>query len=190
MAVISIFTLVIACAAAALSLAVALRVKKILDPLVEQGALKRPPVPKVGDRLPATHGLVDGDGEPLSLDAQRSDSWFLVFVSTGCSGCAAQLPDFERFLTKHRICPERVVVIVLGSGEDAEAYRKDISRFGRVAGDQEAVAELTSALGVSAFPTFLHVNADATVAFSSTSVSLFKESVGRWFVPGPETGVA
>jgi hypothetical protein len=32
---------------------------------------------------------------------------------------------------------------------------------------------------VRAFPTFMHVTADATVGFSSTSVSLFREATGR-----------
>ena len=178
MLIVSISALLIAFMAAALSLAVALRVKKILDPLVELGLMKHPPSPALGRQLPAVDGLLDRDGRSLALDAPRTDSWFLVFVSTGCSGCAAQLPDFERLLTDHRVPVERVVAVILGSGDEADAYQEKVSRFSRVVGDQESVAEITAALGVQAFPTFMHVNADARVEFSSSSVSLFREAVG------------
>ncbi|MEU8970166.1 hypothetical protein AB0D11_12950 [Streptomyces monashensis] len=173
---IAVLALIFASAACALSLAVATRAKRILDPLVEGSMIRRPPSVVEGTRVPDIGTLRDTAGEELELHRERKEAWLLTFLSSTCSGCAAQLPEYKRMIETEKIPPNRAITIVLGNGDDADAYAHGISQFSRVIRSQDNLNSLISAIGVKSMPTFLVMTPDGEVKYSTTSVSMLEAS--------------
>lgn len=167
----AIFALLMASAASGLSLAVALRVKKLLDPLTEEGMLsrRRADIPPVGTVVPSVPGLVDTDGKDVRLPVPGTQPWILSFQSVGCSGCEQQLPGYKKFLRDAEIGRDRVVSIVVGEADGVAFYRDELGELAQVVPGEGQVSSFLAELGVSMFPTYLIVDGEGKVALSSGS---------------------
>ncbi|MFH9675322.1 hypothetical protein ACH4L5_24050 [Streptomyces sp. NPDC017405] len=168
---VSVIALILASASCALSLAVAIRVKKILDPIVDGSVAAQTSTIAKGTKIPDVGILRDAAGEEVQLHRDQGEAWILTFLSSNCSGCAAQLPDYKRFIAAHNIPTSRVVTIVTGKGEKADTYAQEVAQFSRVVRPQDNLNALISVLGVRLFPTFLVVTPTGEVKHSTTSVS-------------------
>ncbi|MFI5753664.1 TlpA family protein disulfide reductase [Streptomyces sp. NPDC051569] len=167
-----ILSLIVACAACALSLAVSLRVKKLLDPLIEEGAFRndRPPTVPVGTEVPDFGKLIDVNGNTVEPAADAGDSWILAFLSTTCSGCKAQLPLFREYILQQGVSPDRVVTVVSGEVADLGDFVTEIGGTSRIVHADDS-STIGSDLHVYIWPTFLVVSSERVVEFSTTSVS-------------------
>jgi hypothetical protein len=167
----SVFALLTASAACGLSVAVALRVKKLLDPLTEQGRLspRRGSAPAVGTVIPPSSELIDVGGEELRLPPAGSGPWVLTFQSVGCAGCKMQMPAYKSFLRASGISRDRVFSIVVGDADGLSYYHDELGQLGHVIHGAGNASEIVESLGVSVFPTYLLVDADGTVTVSSQS---------------------
>lgn len=170
-------SLLAASAACGLSLAVALRVKKLLDPLTEEGALsnRRGDVPRAGTVVPQVTGLVDTEGREVRLPVDDTGPWLLSFQSVGCSGCEQQLPAYKKFLRDGGFDKDRVISIVVGEADGVPFYRDELGDLARVVADQEQALTLLGELGVTMFPTYLIVDPDGRVAIAAGSSSRLAE---------------
>ncbi|WP_327343693.1 hypothetical protein [Streptomyces europaeiscabiei] len=190
--VLSAFSLLVASAACGLALAVALRVKKLLDPLTEEGALgsrrRFGVVPEAGETIPQTPPLNDVDGRIVEFPDTGSGPWVLTFQAVGCSGCKEQLPVYKKFLRDTGLGKERAFSVVTGDAEGLPFYREELSDVCRVVPGSEAAADLVKSLGISVFPTYILVGDDGTVAFSSQSSARLSTSGARFVAPVPTGG--
>jgi ABC-type nitrate/sulfonate/bicarbonate transport system substrate-binding protein len=175
---IAVLALLVASAACALSLAVALRVKKLLDPLTEEGALSRHrgDVPSLGTVVPPTAGLVDMDGKEVLLPAPGSQPWILSFQSVGCIGCEQQLPGYKKFLRDAGVDRDRVVSIVVGDPDGVALYRDELGELAQVIAGEEQASTLLGQLGVSVFPTYLIVDGENKVMVAAGSSARLADS--------------
>ncbi|MFB7271689.1 TlpA family protein disulfide reductase [Streptomyces sp. NPDC056244] len=175
-----ILSLFAACAACALSLAVSLRVKKLLDPLIEEGAFKndRPPTVPIGTEVPGYGKLTDVNGDTVELATGSGDSWILAFLSTTCSGCKAQLPVYREYLKRQDVSPDRLITVVSGAAADLGMYTAEIGEMSRVVHADDS-STIGSDLNVYIWPTYLLVNSERAVEFSTTSISSLPELVTR-----------
>ncbi|MFJ6686989.1 TlpA family protein disulfide reductase [Streptomyces werraensis] len=174
----AVLALLMASAACALSVAVALRVKKLLDPLTEEGVLSRPgdDLPSVGTVVPPTAGLVDMDGKEVRLPVPGSQPWILSFQSVGCSGCEQQLPGYKKFLRDTGVARDRVISIVVGDRDGVALYRDELGELARVIAGEEQASSLLREVGVSRFPTYLVVDGENKVMASSGSSARLADS--------------
>lgn len=171
MTILSVFALLLASAACGLSLAVALRVKKILDPLTQEGALGRRTGdgPEAGDVLPSIPPLIDVNGETVTPPVAESEPWVLTFQAVGCSGCKEQLPGYKKFLNDMKLEKGRVISIVAGNPEGIPFYSDALGEMGHVIPDGESTSELMNDLGVSVFPTYLVVGEGGRIITATRS---------------------
>ncbi|MER5549015.1 hypothetical protein ABT072_42995 [Streptomyces sp. NPDC002589] len=150
----------------ALSVAVALRIKRLLNPLVEEGAFKeRRGRNLAGNQVPTYGAFVDSAGEPVSLPPEDDGPWLLTFQSVDCSGCKQQLPTYRRYLEEQGLPRDRVISVIRGGTDGLELYEQLIGEYSRIipADDRVAVA---ADLGVEVWPTYLVVGPDGTVSVS------------------------
>lgn len=170
---VSALAVLVASASCALSLAVALRVKKLLDPLIEEGALsssRRPAAVATGTAVPEIGVVTDVHGEEVELPVADGAPWVLTFQAVGCSGCKEQLPAYKRFLKAQDIDPDRVFSIITGDVDGLDVYRDELDGLSRIVhADQELSRRLFDALGVEAWPTYLVVSETGKVGFSTRS---------------------
>ncbi|MET8124889.1 redoxin domain-containing protein [Streptomyces sp. NPDC005065] len=184
---ITILSLLAACAACLLSVMVSLRVKKVLDPLIEEGAFNsdRPPSVPIGTEIPDYGPLTDVKGNTVTFGAQADDSWILAFLSTTCSGCKAQLPAYRDYLREQGVSPDRVISLVSGDVADLSIFTDEIGELSRIvhADDSSTIA---SDLQVSIWPTFLMISPHRAVEFATEGVSRLPQLENR----GTRTPVA
>ncbi|MGW4685614.1 TlpA family protein disulfide reductase [Streptomyces sp. NPDC004244] len=178
---VTILALLLASASCALSLAVALRVKKLLDPMVQEGLLgrQRPDVVPVGAAVPVQPPLTDFDGGRVELPNDAGGGpWVLAFHAVGCAGCKEQLPDYRRYLQSTGLPRHRVVSVIHGDASAAELYREQLGDLATLvpAGDSGPAADLVADLGVGVFPTYLVVSADGTVLRSEASSARLRQA--------------
>ncbi|KAF2777770.1 TlpA family protein disulfide reductase [Streptomyces coelicoflavus] len=175
----AVLALLVASAACGLSVAVALRVKKLLDPLTQEGALSRRPdeLPAVGTLVPPVPGLLDMDGNEVRLPVPGSRPWILSFQSVGCSGCEQQLPGYAKFLRDAGVDRDRVVSFVVGDPDGAALYRDQLGELAHVVAGEKQAPTLIGELGVSMFPTYLVVDGEGRVTVSSGSSARLAGSV-------------
>ncbi|MEV0300124.1 TlpA family protein disulfide reductase [Streptomyces prasinus] len=172
----AVLALLVACTACALSLMVSLRVKKVLDPLIEEGAFSpgRPPTVAVGTEVPDYGQLTDIDGSPLTLGAGPDGSWILTFLSTTCSGCKAQLPSYRDYLRGQGVPRDRVISVVSGEADELGMYADEIGELSRIVHSDE-LPSIGTDLQVSIWPTFLVVSSDRSVQFATEDVARLPE---------------
>ncbi|MFD8917190.1 TlpA family protein disulfide reductase [Streptomyces sp. NPDC059569] len=175
-----ILSLLVACAACGLSLAVSLRVKKLLDPLIEEGAFgnDRPSTVPVGTEVPNYGKLTDMNGSTVELVTGSGDPWVLAFLSTTCSGCKAQLPVYREYLLRQGVSPDRAITVVSGEAADLGVFVAEIGELSRIVHADDS-STIESDLNVNIWPTFLVVSSERAVEFSTTSVSTLPELVTR-----------
>ncbi|MEU2391439.1 hypothetical protein [Streptomyces sp. NPDC007369] len=173
----ALLALFLASVGCALSLAVALRVKRLLDPLVQEGLLSRrsPDAVPTGARVPATPALADVDGEPVRLPADSDTPWLLTFQAVGCSGCKAQLPGYRRFLEAQGLDRNRVISVISGSLDGMDLYRRELDAVSRIVPAVGPAAELVEELGVTVFPTYLVVAPSGEVVQSEKSSARLRQ---------------
>ncbi|MGE7388169.1 TlpA family protein disulfide reductase [Streptomyces sp. NPDC004126] len=175
--------LLLAAASCALALAVALRVKKLLDPMVQEGLLgrRRPDIVPVGTVVPVQPPLNDLDGDRFELpNGGDGGPWILAFQAVGCAGCKEQLPEYRRYLQSTALPRQRVVSVIHGDAADAALYREQLGDLATLvsAGDSGPAADLIADLGVGIFPTYLVVSADGTVLRSEVSSARLRQAPG------------
>ncbi|KAB1147668.1 hypothetical protein F7R91_11290 [Streptomyces luteolifulvus] len=175
--VLSAFALLAASVACGLSLAVALRVKKLLDPLTEEGVMsrRREEGPREGAVVPRTPTLIDADGMEVDLPFAGPDPWVLTFQAVGCSGCKLQLPAYKKFLRDTGVDRDRVFSVIVGDVEGVSFYNDELGELGRVVHASGDAFKLVQGLGVSVFPTYLVVDGGGKVMVSSQSSSLLAD---------------
>jgi hypothetical protein len=173
---IAILSLLTACAACALSLTVALRVKKLLDPLIEEGTFSadRPETVAVGTVIPKYANLRDLNGNIVASGESSSEPWILAFLSTTCSGCKAQLPIYRDYLLRQGVTPDRIVTVISGESADLDQYAAAIGELSQIVHADETVTMGTD-LRVSVWPMFAVISSERSVEFSTTSVSNLPE---------------
>ncbi|MFJ7044752.1 TlpA family protein disulfide reductase [Streptomyces sp. NPDC101112] len=188
----SLFSLLVASAACGLSLAVALRVKKLLDPLTEEGLLsRRGPAaggPEVGDLVPRASGLIDIDGHEVELPPSGAQPWVLAFQAVGCPGCKEQLPTYKKFLRDMGFDRNRVVSVVVGDADGLPFYRDELGGLGHVVPAGEKTTDLVGGLGVTVFPTYLLVGEGGTVLVSTRSSARLAATGAEVLRPAPVLG--
>ncbi|MET7852622.1 hypothetical protein ABZT48_31210 [Streptomyces avermitilis] len=172
---ISIVALIFAAASCALSLAVATRAKKILDPMVEGSMIQRSTI-ETGINVPDVGALYDHEGKEIDLHTGQEGNWILAVLSSSCPGCAQQTPDYKRLIGTENIPATRAVTIVLGIGEDADEYARDVAQYSRVIRTQDNLDALLSGIGLKSYPTFAVVTSDGVVKYSTPSVSALAAS--------------
>ncbi|MFK0258188.1 TlpA family protein disulfide reductase [Streptomyces sp. NPDC090445] len=178
---VTLLALLLASASCALSLAVALRVKKLLDPMVQEGLLgrRRPDVVPVGAVVPARPALTDVSGDRVELPTDPEDGpWILTFQAVGCAGCKEQLPDYRRYLQSTGLPRHRVVSVIHGDASEAELYREQLGDLATLvpADGPGPAADLVADLGVSIFPTYLVVSPEGTVLRSEVSSARLRQA--------------
>ncbi|MEV0747875.1 hypothetical protein OG345_13620 [Streptomyces sp. NBC_01220] len=175
-----ILSLFVACAACALSLAVALRVKKLLDPFIEEGAFRndRPPTVPTGTEVPDFGKFTDVNGDTVQPGNTSDGSWILSFLSTSCSGCKAQLPIYRQYLLRQGLDPDRVITVVSGEAVDLGIFVAEIGEMSRIIHADES-STIESDLDVNIWPTFLAISPERIVEVSSTTVSNLPELAAR-----------
>ncbi|MEV4228960.1 hypothetical protein AB0J81_18000 [Streptomyces bobili] len=185
--VFSVTALLVASVACGLSVAVALRVKKLLDPLTEEGVLnrRRGAAPEVGTVVPRAPFMVNMDGNEVAFPAPGSDPWVLSFQSVGCSGCKQQLPTYKKFLSSTGLGEERVFSLVIGEADGVAFYRDELSGFANVipVDGQDSTLALMAELGVSVFPTYLIVDGNGRVKVSSQSSAGLTQTSSGYLAP-------
>ncbi|MEV7579119.1 TlpA family protein disulfide reductase [Streptomyces erythrochromogenes] len=176
----SVLALLLASASCALSLAVALRVKKLLDPMVQEGLLsrRRPDTVPVGAVIGMRRSLSDLDGERVELPAGTDGSWLVSFQAVGCAGCKEQLPDYRRYLQDLGLPRDRVLAVIHGDMAEADLYRRELGDLATLvsADGPGPGADLVAELGVSIFPTYLVVSAEGTVVRSEVSSARLRQA--------------
>ncbi|AXG78393.1 TlpA family protein disulfide reductase [Streptomyces paludis] len=173
---ISVLAVLMASLACALSLAVALRVKKVIDPLVEEGRMGngRPEAIPAGTLLPGTRPMTDTDGASVEFPMNSANPWILTFQSIGCSGCKQQLPRYKRHLEALKLDRSQVFSVIIGDGEEIEHYRKELNGLSHIVQADEFLNEFTESLGISVWPTYLVVT-NGRVGFSANSAARLAE---------------
>ncbi|MFI0807793.1 TlpA family protein disulfide reductase [Streptomyces echinatus] len=175
---VSIVALVLASASCALSLAVATRVKKILDPLTDNSVVSPSSFIEQGTPIPDVGVLRDTAGEEIELHHDQDEVWLLTFLSSTCGGCAAQLSAYKELVQERKIPMSRAVSVVTGEGAAADAFAESVSAFSQVLRPQENLNALLTGLGVRGFPTFLMVTPTGEVKYSTSKVSML-EAAGK-----------
>ncbi|MYT07981.1 MULTISPECIES: hypothetical protein [Streptomyces] len=188
----SVLALLMASAACGLAVAVALRVKKILDPLTEEGSLgpRRGGAPSVGTTVPVPSSMVDTDGNEVSFPAVGSGPWILAFQMVGCSGCQQQMPEYKKFLSGVPLGRERTFSLVVGETDGVAYYRDELDALSHVipVDAQESVRDLMKELGVSVFPTYLVVDEHGAIRTSTQSSTRLAQSDGASLSPASTVG--
>ncbi|WP_333761837.1 TlpA family protein disulfide reductase [Streptomyces sp. IBSBF 2390] len=179
--------LLLAAAACGLSLAVALRVKKLLDPLTEEGLLsgRRVDGPQAGSLVPRPGVVVDMDGTQVELPADGSEPWVLTFQAVGCAGCKQQLPVYKKFLRNLALDRGRVFSIVVGDKDGVSLYADELSEYAHVVHGADNALRLVEELEVSMFPTYLVVDGNGRVLASPQSSTRLAEIGARLLAPVP-----
>ncbi|MFC8875056.1 TlpA family protein disulfide reductase [Streptomyces ardesiacus] len=167
-----IISIVVSCFSAFLALSVALRVKKTLDPLIEEGVFKQRSdaeesmdVP-LGTVLPTVGDIVDHEGRTVVVPAREDGPWVLTFQSTECAECKTQLPVYRAFLEEHRIPRERVLSVVSGARQKLDAYVSGVGDLATIVHSDDAKS-LAESIGVRAWPTYLIISPEGTVIYST-----------------------
>ncbi|WP_405950367.1 redoxin domain-containing protein [Streptomyces prunicolor] len=176
-----LFTMVIlalfaACASCLLSVAVALRVKKAIDPLIEEGAFKptrRLPV-SLGTKISTYGEFTDMRGEKISFPTESDGPWILAFQSTSCSGCKSQLPFYKDYLSQLDLPRERVFSFISGDSAGLGEFADEIGQFATIVPADDTV-DVGTDLGVTTWPAYLVVAPDGSVVFSSESAAALPE---------------
>ncbi|MFE4698586.1 TlpA family protein disulfide reductase [Streptomyces sp. NPDC056738] len=179
--------LLLASAACCLSLAVALRVKKLLDPLTEEGLLsgRRVEGPAPGTPVPRPGTLVGVDGTAVELPADGSGPWVLTFQAVGCSGCKEQLPAYKKFLRNMALDRGRVFSVVVGDKDGVSLYDEELRPYAHVVHGADNALRLVEELGVSMFPTYLVVDGNGRVLASPQSSARLAEIGAGLLTPAP-----
>ncbi|MGW2742478.1 TlpA family protein disulfide reductase [Streptomyces sp. NPDC001450] len=186
----SALALLLASAACGLSLAVALRVKKLLDPLTEEGLLsgRRVEGPETGSLVPRPGALVGVDGAQVELPADGSEPWVLTFQAVGCTGCKQQLPVYKKFLRNMALDRSRVFSVVVGDKGGVSLYDDELGEYAHVVHGADNALRLVEELGVSMFPTYLVVDGNGRVLASPQSSTRLAEIGAGLLAPVPVGG--
>ncbi|MFD3628448.1 TlpA family protein disulfide reductase [Streptomyces sp. NPDC058698] len=179
--------LLLASAACGLSVAVALRVKKLLDPLTEEGLLsgRRVEGPEPGSLVPRPGAVVDMDGAQVELPADGSEPWVLTFQAVGCTGCKQQLPVYKKFLRNMALARGRVFAVVVGDEDGVSLYNDELGEYAHVVHGADNALRLVEELGISMFPTYLVVDGNGRVLASPQSSSRLAEVGAGLLAPVP-----
>jgi thiol-disulfide isomerase/thioredoxin len=105
------------------------------------------------------------DGETVSragLEAQT----LVGFFTPHCGACKERLPDFVASAAAAPGGRDRVLAVIVGSVEDAAEYRDELSAVARVVIEEGSTGSIVGALQVTAYPTFVVLDGDATVLAS------------------------
>ncbi|WP_042804589.1 hypothetical protein [Streptomyces sp. C] len=133
-----------------LSLTVARRTKQIVE-----ASAGRPPIPvtPIGKAFPDAAPLLSSRGEVAPLGGEMSDSVILGIFSSGCSGCADQLPLFKEVLATHHVDRGRVVAVLVGQDRLADEFERSLEEVAVVI-RQEVEGPVLAPLGIRNFPAF------------------------------------
>ena len=183
----SALALLLASAACGLSVAVALRVKKLLDPLTEEGLLsgRRVESPVTGSLVPRPGAVVDMAGAQVELPTAGSEPWVLAFQAVGCAGCKQQLPVYKKFLRNMALDRGRVFSVVVGDKDGVSLYDDELGEYSHVVHGEDNALRLVEELGVSMFPTYLVVDGNGRVLASPQSSTRLAEIGAGLLAPVP-----
>ncbi|SEE67155.1 hypothetical protein SAMN05216532_8292 [Streptomyces sp. 2231.1] len=186
----SALALLLASAACGLSLAVALRVTKVLDPLTGEGLRSglRIGGPETGSLIPRTGALVGVDGAQVELPADGSKPWVLTFQAVGCTGCKQQLPVYKKFLRNMALDRSRVICVVVGDKDGVSLYDDELGEYAHVVHGADNALRLVEELGVSLYPTYLVVDGKGRVLASAHSSAWLAEIGAELLAPGSMNG--
>ncbi|GGS25249.1 hypothetical protein GCM10010284_67710 [Streptomyces rubiginosohelvolus] len=168
----SVLALLVASAGCALSLAVALRVKRLLDPLTEEGGLgagRRPSGIPLGTAVPQIGGMTDIRGEHVEFPAADGAQWILTFQAVGCSGCKQQLPEYKRFLESAGLGRDRVFSLVIGDEEGVAQYADELGDLSHVVQAGDSLRNVIEEMEVTTWPTYSVISGSGTVSYSAQS---------------------
>lgn len=141
--------LLISLAALAFSFAVARRVTVVLKHIQEKNAPKRQNVVEIGSVLP-TSDLVGSDGG--SFRKGKEGPFIVAFLSVECSGCRAQAAELKKGVIS--VPGPRLVSVVLGEGEAAESFAREVASFSDVVPVGYG-SKLVSDVGITIWPSFV-----------------------------------
>lgn len=184
---ISVLALLIASAGCGLSLAVALRVKRLLDPLVEGGGLgigRRPSGVALGTAVPQIGAMADFHGERVEFPAPGGAQWILTFQSVECDGCKQQLPEYKKFLEAAGLERGRVFSLIVGDREGAAIYADELHDLSHVVHAEDSLEQISREMGVTTWPTYSIISGSGTVSYSvHSSAQLTEGGNSVWAVP-------
>lgn len=141
---------------------------ELLTSRLGRGAGMSSGLPNVGGRVaPFTATTVDGE---VVTAADLTGSALIAVFSTSCAPCRDKLPGFVAAAAAHPGGPQRVLAVVVGLGEEATTFLNALSSVARVVREKDHGA-VSTALGVSAFPTFVLVDAGGFVGAAAHDLS-------------------
>ncbi|OPF79080.1 hypothetical protein VT50_0217080 [Streptomyces antioxidans] len=167
-----------------LALFVALRVKKVLDPVTGMrsvtGQEHISAVP-TGMTVPEAGELIDHNGAAFELPAaDASGRWLLAFLSSECPGCKVQLPRYKKWVDSLGISPDRVITVVTGDESDGvEQYKTELGELSRVT-HLDTSSPFVENMGVDVWPAYLVIS-EGKVQYSALSSSRLARIDGALF---------
>ncbi|MEU7208359.1 hypothetical protein AB0B06_08135 [Streptomyces sp. NPDC044989] len=155
-----------------LSLMVAIRVKRLINPLVEEGAFKERPPGRdfTGSQTFTYEGLADVRDQPVTFPPSDDGPWILAFQSVDCPGCKSQLPAYRQYLEAQTLPRDRVISVISGGTDGIEIYEQLIGEYSRLVPVDEK-NPIANDLGVEVWPTYMIVGPDGTVSVSHNNAA-------------------
>lgn len=136
-------------------------------PLPRYDATQRPD-PALGDTIPTLTGRSIDDGTPVTIGPGRGAPQMIVFVAHWCPHCQAEVPRLVALADDGVFDGVEVSAVATGTSADADNYPPSAWLQGEqwpfpVLAD-DADTDAARAYGLSAYPFFVLVHADGTVA--------------------------
>ncbi|MEU7208360.1 hypothetical protein AB0B06_08140 [Streptomyces sp. NPDC044989] len=159
----------IACAGIAVAIYSALQAKKALEQAADSRVSRVQPLAP-GALVSYPGKVTDINGREVELPAGSGAPWVLTFLSSECPGCKRQLRGLRKYLTRHRLSPERVISVVTGEPSTLDGLKTELAEFSWLVRLEEASPIMTG-IHISQWPTYVVIDAEDRVAFSSNSVA-------------------
>lgn len=126
-----------------------------------QGAPLPDSGPKVGATIPEFSGETLSGETVATTDVSSAEAVF-AFLSTTCSACPTSLPYLVEYAQARELKAAQVVAVIGGEQADAGEFLDALAGKATVI-MEAAMGPITQSFDVSAFPTFVMTNAEATV---------------------------
>ena len=137
--------------------------------------------PAIGETIPTVAGVSVYDGEPVTIEPNDTPQ-VVVFVAHWCPHCRAEVPELVELAEQGVFDGVEVTAVATGTSDEAPNYppsawlETEDWPFPVMADDARATA--ANAYGISAYPFFVLVNADGTVAGRGTG-EIGADQIGR-----------
>lgn len=115
-----------------------------------------------GNEVVGEFAVLSTDGEALS-NAALYPGTLAAFLSPDCAPCEEKIPSFVATAATHPGGRARVLAVVVGSGEGADAMAQQLSAVARVVIEGQR-GSVGAAFGVRGFPTLCMVQAEGRIA--------------------------